>query len=292
MRYFLLILFSVLIFSACQKPQAQTASPEAKHFKLKGKIVAVDKAKKKATVAHDAIAGYMDAMTMEFPVKDDFVLNDLTKDADIRADLIVDKDAFWLENFQITSAANPNQPAPAINENVGQIGKEIPDFALTNQDGKRISTKDFRGKALALTFIYTRCPLPEYCTLMSKNFSDLALQLQNSPELKDKIRLLSISFDPQTDTPQKLKEYGLGYLGKNAKPDFIVWQLATGTDAEVRKIADFFGLQYQTDENNKAVINHSLVTIVIAPDGRLQKIFNGNDWTPEELLNELESAAK
>lgn len=292
MRYFLLILFCVLIFSACQKPQAQTASPEAKHFKLKGKIVAVDKAKKKATVAHDAIAGYMDAMTMEFPVKDDFVLNDLTKDADIRADLIVDKDAFWLENFQITSAANPNQPAPAINENVGQIGKEIPDFALTNQDGKRISTKDFRGKALALTFIYTRCPLPEYCTLMSKNFSDLALQLQNSPELKDKIRLLSISFDPQTDTPQKLKEYGLGYLGKNAKPDFIVWQLATGTDAEVRKIADFFGLQYQTDENNKAVINHSLVTIVIAPDGRLQKIFNGNDWTPEELLNELESAAK
>jgi len=97
MRYLLLILFSVLLVSACQtsKTQMQTASPDAKIFTLRGKVVAVDKAKKKATIAHEKISGYMDAMTMDFPVKDDFVLNDLTKDADIRADLVVDKDAFW-----------------------------------------------------------------------------------------------------------------------------------------------------------------------------------------------------
>jgi len=168
----------------------------------------------------------------------------------------------------------------------------VPDFKLVNQDGKQISLNNFRGKSLAITFIYTRCPLPEYCILMSKNFSDLANQLQNAPELKDKIRLLSISFDPATDTPQKLREYGLGYLGKDAKPDFTVWQLATAPDAQMKTIADFFGLRYETAENDKTQINHSLRTIVVAPDGRVRKVFAGGDWTNEELLSELEAAGK
>lgn len=291
MRYLLLILFSVLFFAACGKTeQAKIASPDARHFTLKGKVIAVDKAKKKVTVAHEAIPNYMDAMTMEFPVRDDFVLKDLTKDADIRADLIVDKDSFWLENFAITAAPNPNQTAPPVNENFVQIGSVVPDFTLTNQDGKQISLKDFRGKALAITFIYTRCPLPDYCILMSKNFSDLANQLRDAPDVKDKIRLLSISFDPENDTPQKLKEYGLGYLGKGAPTDFTVWQLATGTDAQVKKIADFFGLRYETDDSDRTQINHSLRTVVIAPDGKVQKVFSGNDWTTDELLKELEAA--
>ncbi len=294
MRYFLLILFLILLVSACEKsqPQIQTASSDAKHFTLRGKVIAVDKAKKKATISHEEIPGYMDAMTMDFPVKDDFVLNDLPKDADVRADLVVDRDTFWLENFAITAAPNSNQPAPPVNENFAQIGREVPNFALINQDGRRISMKDFRGRALALTFIYTRCPLPDYCILMSRNFSDLANQLQNSPELKDKIHLLSISFDPKTDTPQKLKEYGIGYLGKGAKPDFTTWQLATGTDAEVKKVADFFGLRYETDDADKEQIKHSLRTIVIAPDGTVRKIFAGNEWKTNDLLRELQAIVK
>lgn len=292
MRYLILILFSIITFSACQKVETRVASPDAKYYSLRGKVVAVDKTKKKATIAHEEIPDYMDAMTMDFPVKDDFVLDDLTKDAEIRAQLVVDKDSYWLENFVITSAPNPNQPPVPINENFAQIGSEVPDFKLVNQDGKQISLRNFRGKALAITFIYTRCPLPEYCILMSKNFSDLANRLQNSPELKDKIRLLSISFDPATDTPQKLKEYGVGYLGKDAKPDFTVWQLATAKDAQMKTIADFFGLRYETDENDKTQINHSLITIVIAPDGKVRKIFGGNEWTTDELLRELEAAGK
>lgn len=289
MRYFLLILFSVFFFAACQKAEPQTASPDAKTYALRGKVVAVNKAKKKVTVAHEEIKDYMEAMTMDFPVKDDFVLNDLTENADIRANLIVDKDAYWLESFAITSAPAANQQAVAVNENFAQIGREVLEFALINQDGKRISTKDFKGKALAVTFVYTRCPLPEYCILMSKNFSDLAVQLQNSPELKDKIRLLTISFDPQTDTPQKLREYGLGYLGKNAKPDFTVWQLATAPDAQIKTVADFFGLRYETDEADRTQFQHSLRTIVIAPDGKVKKIFAGGDWTNDELLRELKA---
>jgi protein SCO1 len=162
---------------------------------------------------------------------------------------------------------------------------------LTNQDGKRFSLKDYRGKALAVTFIYAQCPLPEYCIKMSTNFSDLNNNVVNS-EYRDKIRLLSISFDPERDTPEKLKSYGLGYMGKDAKPDFTVWQLAVGSEKEVRAVADFFGLRYEIDQNDKTQFNHSLRTAVIAPDGKVTKIFSGNEWTPGELQRELLATLK
>ncbi|MGI9034693.1 MAG: copper-binding protein, partial [Pyrinomonadaceae bacterium] len=185
MRYLFLILFSLTFFTACQKAQPQfVASPTAKHFTLRGKVIAVNRAKQTATIEHGDIEGYMPAMTMEFPIKDADVFEVLSKDAEVRADLVVDdaQGKFWLENLSVVSALDPNQPALPANENFVQIGKEVPNFTLINQDGKKISINDFRGKALALTFIYTRCPLPNYCILMSKNFSDLALQLQNNPE--------------------------------------------------------------------------------------------------------------
>lgn len=294
MRYFLLILFSMFLFSACQKSETQTqqnASAEAKRYTLRGKVVAVDKARKKASIAHEDVENYMPAMTMDFPVKDDWVFDELSKDAEIRSDLVVDKDGFWLENVAIVAAPNPNQPPLPIKEDFVQIGKEVPAFTLTNQDGKRISLKDFRGKALAITFIYTKCPLPDYCIKMSTNFSDVAREAANSG-LKDKIRLLSISFDPQTDTPKVLKGYGLAYLRGMEKPDFTVWQLATGTDKEVRDIADFFGLRYETDQNDKSQFNHSLRTIVITPGGKVQKVFSGNEWTSGDLLREMQTIAQ
>lgn len=295
MRYFLLVLFSVALFAACQKPKpALVASTTAKHFTLNGRVVAVNSTKKTATVEHGDVEGYMPAMTMEFPVKDEHVFEVLSKDAEIRADLVVDdaQGAFWLENLSVVAAPNPNQPALPANENFVQVGKEVPNFTLTNQDGKKISTNDFRGKTLAITFIYTRCPLPNYCILMSKNFSDTALKVQNDPILKDKLRLLSISFDPQNDTPETLKKYGMGYLGKDSKPDFTVWQLATGTDKEIKDIASFCGLRYESDPANKTLINHSLITVVITPDGKVQKVFAGNEWSSNDLLREMQATLK
>ncbi len=292
MRYSLLIFISILLFTACQKTQTQSqnASAEAKRYELKGQVVAVDKAKKTATIKHGAVADYMPAMTMEFPIKEDWVWDDLNPGADIRADLVVDKDSYWLEKVGISALPNPNQTPLPVREDVAQIGNQVPNFNLTNQDGKRISMNDFRGKATAVTFIYSRCPLPNYCILMSKHFSDLANQLNDNAELKDKIRLLSISFDPATDTPAKLKEYGRGYLGKDSKTDFSVWQLATGTDKETKTVADFFGLRYEVDQNDKTQFNHSLRTVVITPDGKVRRVFSGNEWTTDELLKELQSA--
>ena len=283
----------MLTFSAC-KPAVSSnqASPNAKRFPFKGKVVSVDRAAKKAKIDHEAVVGYMEAMTMDFPVHADMVWDELTPGAEITGELVVDsssKDGYWLENLVISAPAKAGQANVPINENFVQIGREVPDFSLTDQDGKKISMKDFRGRAFAITFIYAKCPLPDYCIRMSTNFSDLARQVNADAALKDKIRLLSISFDPANDTPEKLRSYGLGYMGKGAT-EIGVWKLAVGSDAEVRKIADFFGLRYEVDQNDRTKINHSLITAVIGPDGKVTKIFAGNEWTPAQLLKELEAS--
>ncbi len=295
MRYLILFLFSILLFTACRTAE-QNAQTGVQRYKLKGKVVSVDRAKKKAEIDHEEIPGYMKRMTMSFPIRADWVWDDLTPGAEITADLVVDetaKEPYWLENIGIIAAPRADQPAPQVDERFAQIGKDAPDFTLTNQDGKNISLADYKGKALAITFIYAQCPLPEYCIKMSKNFSDLANQVNADENLKDKIRLLSISFDPERDTPEKLKQYGIGYLGKDSTAtDFKVWQIAVGKDAEVKKIADAFGLRYEVDQNDKTQFNHSLRTIVISPDGKVTKIFPGNEWSNAELLNELQATMK
>jgi protein SCO1/2 len=288
----------VFLFVQCGTGGSQTgtgefvAGPNAKRYDLKGIVVSVNKEKKEASIKHEKIEGFMDAMTMDFPIKEDWVWGVLSEGAEIQADLVVDNESgkFWLENPRIV-ASTVSEKAPPIREDVAAIGKKIVDFTLTDQDGKSISPKDFEGKAWAITFIYTNCPLPNYCILMSKNFSDLANKLAGDETLRNKIGLLSISFDPAKDTPAKLKQYGIGYLGKESKAaDFSVWKLAVGDDEKVRKIADFFGLRYEVDSQNKTEFNHSLRTIVIGPDGTVRKVFSGNDWKVDDLLSELKKS--
>jgi protein SCO1/2 len=293
MRIFLTIFLSAFFLVSCQKNDAPPSSGEAKRYPLSGKVISVDRANKKAKIDHEAIDGYMPAMEMDFPIHEDWVWNDLVPGSEIRAELVVDnsaKDPYWLEKIGIVASPKPGQAVPAVDERFAQIGQEIPDFQLTNQDGKRISMKDFRGHPLAITFIYAKCPLPDYCIKMSTNFSDAANRIMKDQEAKDVYRLLSISFDPERDTPEKLRSYGLGYLGQGAKPDFTVWPLAVGSDKEVRSIADFFGLRYQVDEKDKTQINHSLRTAVISPDGKVTKIFPGNEWTVNELIRTMKES--
>ena len=292
MRYFGLFLLAIFLV-ACQKTQTAPTSSDAKRYPLKGKVVSVDKANKKAEIEHEDIPGLMPAMTMPFSIREDWVWDNLTPGAEVHAELVVDNAAnepYWLEKIGIVALPNPNQPTVPVNEKFAQIGKSVPDFKLTDQNGKPLTFKDYRGKALAVTFIYRECPLADYCIKMSQQFSDLANQLQDDTEAQQEIRLLSISFDPERDTPEKLKQYGLGYLGKDAKADFTIWQLAVGADKEVRAVADFFGLRYEVDQTDKTQFNHSLRTAVIGPDGTVRKIFAGNEWTTDDLLKELKAS--
>jgi protein SCO1 len=282
---------AMLMLAACGTARTDAPAGEQKRYDIRGTVISVDRAAGKAEIDHEEIPGFMPRMTMNFPIREEWVWEALTPGAHILAELVVDNTAnepYWLENISVTSAPDPNAPAPEVKE-PDQIGKEVPAFNLTNQDGKKITFEDYRGKALGVTFIYRECPLPEYCIKMSQNFSKLALELNSDPELRDKVRLLTISFDPARDSPEKLREYGIGYLGNPSEPDFTVWQLAVGTEGEVRKVADFFGLQYEVDEKDKAQFNHSLVTAVIAPDGKVAKILPGSRWTTDHLRSELEA---
>lgn len=285
-----------LITIGCTAPaDSDASSANAKRYPLKGKVISVDRAAKRAKVDHERIEGFMEPMVMDFPIRADWVWEELVEGAEIRGDLVVDSSArepYWLENVGIVAAAKPGQMPPAINENFVQVGQEVPPFSMVDQDGKKFSLRDYRGKALAVTFIYARCPLPDYCIRMSTSFSDLAIQLNADKDLKNKIRLLSISFDPANDTPEKLRSYGIGYLGNEATPDFTVWKLAVAPDAEVRKIADFFGIHYEVDEKDKTQFNHNLRTVVIGPDGRVSKVLPGNDWNTGQLLDELRATLK
>lgn len=293
MRHLILLALFAAAFTACGGTKETADSANAKRYDLRGKVLSVDRIQKRASIAHEEVPGFMSAMTMDFPIHEDWVWNELVPGAEIRGELVVDntaKDPYWLENISIVGVPIPGQEA-VPESTPEQVGKTVPGTTLTNQEGKKFTLADYRGKALALTFIYRECPLPEFCIKMSKQFSDMANRIAADPEMKDKVRLLSISFDPERDTPEKLKQYGIGYLGSDAKDDFTVWQLAVGTDQEVREVADFFGLKYEKDENDKTQFNHSLVTAVIAPDGKVAKVFTGGRWTTDEVLAELRTVS-
>jgi protein SCO1 len=251
-------------------------------YELKGKVVMVEREKHLVTVAHEEVKGLMPGMTMPFTVPNDQDLDALVPDAQLTATLVIDGAHSWLEDLVIVqSTGTPTAPAPGTTVEAKE-GDQVPNFALQNQDGKPIRFKDYRGKALLLTFIYTRCPLPEYCTLMSNNFAQIDRQLQQDPNLYAKTHLLSISIDPSYDTPQVLRSYGAAHTERYEAETFEHWEFASGQ--QVKDAAQFFGLQYFADQDQ---IIHSLRTVIITPEGKVAKVYTNNEWKPEEVVTEL-----
>ena len=295
----ILLLCSFLIFgltvSACGSKSTSTstsnnpeASSSAKRYEVKGKVVSVDKANRKVTIAHEEIKGYMEAMTMPFTLLNDDVYSELKPGSQILATLVVDQGRSWLEDPVVSNVVDPNLVSKTEESGVEpSAGTETPDFALVNQDGKKIGFKQYRGKALVLTFIYTRCPLPDYCPLMTKNFADINRELQGKPELRDKTRLLSVTVDPDYDKPKVLRDYGARFAGSD-NDGFKRWEFATGSPDQIKSVAQFFGLNYWKDDKDKNQVIHGLRTAIITPDGKVAKIYRGNDWKPEDIVKDLE----
>jgi protein SCO1 len=292
-KHVLLFAFIVLslVCSSCQ-PKQRVRSATEKHYDLKGKIVVVNKDQHEITVAHEDIKDYMDSMTMPFHVNDDWVFEIAAPGNQITATLIVDGTSSWLEDVVLTEDSSASSAVPA--EGAGpSAGDEVPDYRLVNQDGNPIRLHDYKGKALLLTFIYTRCQDPNQCTLMSSNFAAIDQQLQKEPALLDKTHLLSISFDPTYDTPKVLRSYGSSYTGKYSDETFKHWEFASGSEDEVKGIAKYFGLRYFSDTpSGQEQVIHSLRTALIGPDGKIVKVYRGNDWKPEELVKEIQAAVK
>lgn len=280
---FLVLLCLALIPTACRPHR----SANEKRYDLKGKVVAVDKTDRTATISHGDIAGYMPAMTMPFKIKNDADLEMLAPGDEVTGTLVVDDVSSWVEISTITEGSAPLSPTAAV-PGEPKPGDAVPDFALTNQDGKRIHLAQYRGQALALTFIYTRCPQPDQCTLMSNNFAAIDRELQKQPEVYQKTHLLSISFDSDYDTPKVLRSYGASHTERYSDESFQHWEFATGSADEVKGIAQFFGMRYYHDtESGQDQVIHSLRTAVISPEGKLVKLYRGNEWKPEEILNDL-----
>ena len=286
--FFVLLIVLVAMGFACRPRR----SANEKRYPLTGKVVSVEKADRTATIAHEEVPGYMPAMTMPFKIKNDAELEMLKPGDQVTATLVVDDLSSWLEIAAIIEGGSRLGPT-ALVPGEPKPGDEIPDFALLNQDGKRIRLSQYKGKALALTFIFTRCPQPDQCALMSNNFAAVDRELAKTPGVYDRVHLLSISFDPDYDTPKVMRSYGAGHTGRYSDESFQHWEFATGSKDEVKGISQFFGLRYYHDTatGDEQVI-HSLRTAVIGPDGKLFKLYRGNEWKPEEIVADLKSLAK
>jgi protein SCO1/2 len=277
-------LLLVLASVACNKPPAASeASPQssAKRYPLKGKVVSVDLASGTANVAAESIPGFMDAMTMPYEIHPPAELGQLSPGDTIEAEVVLENDKYWLENVRIIQHAAAPPPKPSAALQAPAPGDLVPDFRFTNQNGQRISLRQYRGQALLITFIYTRCPFPDYCPRISRQFAEINRRLRTDPALEAKTHLLSISFDPAHDTPKVLRAYGLAAAGSPPATLFRHWEFAAPAAAELPGLARFFGLTYLEDG---AVITHSLSTAVIGPDGRIAKWYHGSDWQPDELI--------
>jgi protein SCO1 len=277
----LLALLLVIALASCSR------QPAAKRYELQGRVVAVDSGSRQLTIAHQDIPGFMEAMTMPYTVsaKDAWVFQSIAPGDQVHATLVLGEQA-ELQDISFTKSSDtPSEGTSA--SRIPQPGDEVPDFTLVNQNGKNIHFQQFRGKPLLLTFIYTRCPFPDYCLRMSNNFAQIMQQLQKDPRTFGQAQLLSISIDPEYDKPAALHSYGERYVGR-ADPKFVHWEFASGSPEQVRKAADFFGLSYNQKDGQ---IVHGLVTVLIGKDGKVAKVYSGNDWKPEQVAADFVAAA-
>jgi len=274
------------------KPEAQnTSSPAYKVYKLRGKVVSTNPATGEVTLNHEAIPGFMDAMTMPYKLKDPGILSELHPGDTITADVLVSQNPdadILLDNIVIVAQARPDYK-PAVIYHVPAAGDEVPDFRLRNQDNRAIHLGQFRGKTLLLTFIYTRCPLPNFCPLVTHNFAVIDRQLAATPALYAKTHLLCISFDPDHDTPARLRAFGAQYIGSDGKSAFAHWEFAAPTKPELLEMAKYFDVGITPGPDD--TLTHTLSTTLIDAHGKVAQFYPGNEWTPEQVVADVKKAA-
>jgi protein SCO1/2 len=281
---------SFLAWSACAPADG------TKRYPLTGKIEGVDLIERELLIAHDDIKDFMPAMTMPFRMPEatgalagfqGMRMERLRRGDVITATLVVGDNESWIEKVNVVRYEPPPE-MPVARPKESNPGEPVVDVLLEDQDGKPLKLSDYRGQVLALTFIYTRCPLPEFCPRIMSNFQQLDQAIEDDPRLRENARLLSISFDVEFDRPEVLQAFGSAFVKDRGQGPFARWKLATGTKEAIDRIGRFFGLVFFREGGTFA---HSLVTVVIGPDGNVVKEMSGNDWTIEEAVEAMRQAA-
>jgi protein SCO1/2 len=271
---------AALLLTACDRTPSRPlpSHEQAATYEVRGVVRKVDSVKRRAVIAHEEIPGYMEAMAMEFAVPNAEDFTALEPGGTFTFRLSVTDARSWIDRVQKIDAATVAIPEPPAAAGLA-IGASIPDCTLTDQDGRPFRLRDFRGRTLAITFIFTRCPLPDFCPRMSEQFSAVQQELQiTAPDA----RLLSVTIDPAYDTPERLAAYAKRFGADPAR-----WTFATGEPREIERLASAFGLQTKREGTE---LNHTLRTVVIAPDGHIDAIFPGNEWKASELVDAVKRA--
>ena len=244
---------------------------------------------KMVVIQHEEIPNYMRAMTMPFEVRNTNELAGLKKGDQISFRMLVTEKDGWIDRLTKLGSTSVTGPPPRdpfrrvrFVEPLN-VGDQLPDYAFTNELGQVIHLADFKGQALAFTFIFTRCPFPNFCPRMSSNFADAYKRLSSAPDGPKNWRLLSISFDPEHDRPELLRSYAKRY-----EYDTNHWSFATGALIDIDAITEQFGLMFPREG---AGFNHNLRTVVVDAQRKVQKVFTGNEWKVEDLVAEIVKAA-
>lgn len=274
-----------------EPPTGAASKAPLQTFPVRGRIVAVQGGT--ITLDHEAVPGFMGAMTMPYKLKDPAVATELHPGDRITATILVHKDADGfsdpsLDNVVVIAQARPDYK-PAVQYHTPAPGDLVPNFALLDQSGHTLHVDQFHGKLLLATFVYTRCTLADYCPRMSRNFATIDSELAKDPKLYAATHLLSISFDPAYDTPQVLRSYGGAYTGRFTKETFAHWSFAAPPEKELPSVAQWFGVGITPGESGS--LYHSLSTALIGKNGRILVWYPTNEWTPDQMLAEIHKAA-
>jgi protein SCO1/2 len=227
----------------------------------------------------------MQGMTMPFTVNDDTLLSGKQPGDLVTATLVVGETQAYLSSLTKTGHKEITEPPPPPPvADILTAGQSVKDASLVDQDNKPRSFSSFKGHRLAITFIYTRCPLPDFCPLMDRHFASIQKTIASTPALAD-VRLLTVTLDPDFDRPAILKAHA-----RRREADPAIWTFLTGDPPEVNKFASQFGLYVEHNPQNAIDITHNLRTAVIDPEGRLVTAHSGNSWTPAELVADLSAA--
>lgn len=253
------------------------------HYDTRGIVRGFSPDRSTIEIQHENIAGFMPSMTMPFVARDPKQIAHLKTGDAISFRMAVTQKDFWIENVkkirrEDVNVAEPKQTPSVSAESNARLkeGDGMPPFSLRNQNGGLVSLDTFRGQPFVLTFVFTRCPVPNFCPRMSNNFEELQTAIKTGSETLAKTRLLSITLDPGYDTPKVLSDYA-GF--HHADPN--VWIFATGDEKEIDALTRAFSVYRQ---NEGGTISHGLATALINRDGAIEKIWRGNAWTPAEVI--------